>query len=160
LQLTYASFGAWQGPQNTTYGNGTVVQYFVYGLDTISNVLAARTGSANYTGVAYATAYNAATNTSAGVNGTARFAVNFDLGGYSGSFGLKNTSTDYGSFNVGGAISNGAAAQGSITGVTAGSGQFNPAFYGPTGQEFGGPFQISIPATNTTIVGAAVSKTG
>lgn len=160
LQLTYSSFGAWQGPQNTIYGAGNIAQYFVYGINTLSNLIAARTGSANYTGVAYATAYNATTNTSAGLNGTASFAVNFDIGGYSGSFGLKNTSTNYGTFNVSGTLAGGAAMQGSITGVTAGTGQFSPAFYGPTGQEFGGPFQITIPASKTTIVGAALSKGG
>jgi len=160
LALTYMTFGSWQGPTSTAANSGTGTSWFVYGLGTDPSVIQARTGSASYTGVAYGTAYNSATNATAGVNGTASFAINFDMGGYSGSFGLKNATTNYGTFNVSGTIASGVAAVGGVTGVTAGSGSFAPAFYGPTGQEFGGPFQISIPTANTTIVGAAAGKSG
>jgi hypothetical protein len=153
LALTYSTFGSWQGPSGGT-------SYFVYGLATDPAVIAARTGSANYTGVAYGTAINTATAVIASVNGTATFAVNFDMGGYSGSFGLKNSSTNYGTFNVSGTITSGTANVGGVTGVTAGSGTIAPAFFGPTGQEFGGPFQIAIPTATTTIVGAVVAKGG
>ncbi len=154
LALTYMNFGSWQ---NT---GATGSAWFVYGMATGPAVIAARTGSASYTGVAYGTAINTATQATAGVNGTASFAVNFDMGGYTGSFGLKNAQTNYGTFNVSGTLSAGTANPGSLTGTTAGSGTIAPTFYGPTGQEFGGPFQISIPTANTTIVGAVAAKGG
>jgi len=160
LALTYMSFGSLQGPTSTSAGAGTGTSWFVYGIGTDPSVIQGRTGSANYTGVAYGTAYDSATNTSAGVNGTASFAINFALGGYSGSFGLKNSTTNYGTFNTTGTIAGGVANVGGVTGVTAGSGTFSPAFYGPTGQEFGGAYQIAIPTANTTIVGVAVGKGG
>jgi|GEM_PF-1442557 len=155
LALTYSTFGSWHGPAGT---GGTGTAYFVYGLATDPSEIAARSGSASYTGVAYATAFNSANNTTATVNGAATFAVNFDMGGYSGSIGLKNASVNYGTFNVSGTLTAGAANVGSLTGATAGYGTITPAFYGPTGQEFGGPFQIAIPTAATTIVGAAVTK--
>ena len=157
LALTYSSFARYAAP----VGGGTTVAYQVYGLNTAANVIAARTGSANYSGVAYGTAWNSAS--SAGVKGTASFTVNFDFGGYSGSFGLKNAGTDYGNFNISGAIGAGTAAIGSVTGTSGAgngaSGQFAPTFFGPNGQEFGGPFTITTP-TGTTIVGAALGKGG
>ncbi len=159
LALTYSTFGSWQGPAGTGSG-GTGTAWFVYGLATTPAVITARTGTASYTGVAYGTAYNSAANTSASVNGTASFAVNFDMGGYSGSIGLKNSSVNYGTFNVSGTLTAGAANVGSLTGATAGYGTITPAFYGPTGQEFGGPFQIAVPTAATTIVGAALAKGG
>jgi hypothetical protein len=153
LALTYSDFGSWTGSSGNT-------AWFVYGLGTSASVIQAHTGSASYTGVAYGTAYNSSTGTSASVSGTAAFTVNFDLEGYSGSFGLKNATTNYGTFNTTGTIAAGVAQVGGVTGVTAGTGTFAPAFYGPTGQEFGGPFQIAIPGQSTTIVGAAVGKGG
>jgi hypothetical protein len=157
LALTYLSFGSWQGPI-ASGSNTTATAWFAYGLGTSAAVIQARTGSANYTGVAYGTASTAASGTNAMVSGTASFAVNFDMNGYFGSFGLKNATTDYGTFNVSGTIGSGTANRGGVTGVTAGSGTFLPAFYGPTGQEFGGPFQIAVPGT--TIVGVAAGKGG
>jgi len=159
VALTYMSFGSWQGP--ATPGSSTqAVSWFTYGLATSASVIQARSGSANYTGVAYGTAYNSATNASAGVTGTATFAINFDMQGYFGSFGLKSAGTDYGTFNASGSLASGVAQTGTLTGVTAGSGTIVPAFYGPAAQEFGGPFKISIPSANTTIVGVAAGKGG
>ena len=66
---------------------------------------------------------------------------------------MKSATTNYGTFNVSGVLASGAAQFGSLTGVTAGAGSILPAFYGPNGQEFGGPFRISIPTATTTIVG-------
>jgi hypothetical protein len=159
LALTYSDFGSWTGP-TATGSASTATAWFVYGLGTDAAVIQARTGSASYAGVAYGTAYNSSTGTSATVSGTAAFNVNFDMMGYSGSFGLKNANTNYGTFNTTGAIAAGVAQVGGVTGVTAGTGTFSPTFYGPTGQEFGGPFQIAIPGQSTTIVGAAVGKSG
>ena len=159
LALTYMSFGNWQGPA-AAGSSTTATSWFAYGLGTDAAVIQARTGSANYSGVAYGTAYNSATNASASVNGTASFAVNFDMQGYFGSFGLKNTATNYGTFNASGSLANGMAQTGSVTGVTAGTGTIQPAFYGPNGQEFGGPFQIFLPGASTTIVGVAAGKSG
>jgi hypothetical protein len=158
LALTYLTFGSWQGPRSSG-SSSTATSWFVYGMGTAPSVIEARSGSANYTGVAYGTAYNTATASSANVNGTASFTVNFDLGGYSGSFGLKNATTNYGTFNATGTMATGTPF-GSLTGTTAGSGIIMPAFYGPAAQEFGGPFQITIPGSTTTIVGAVAAKGG
>ena len=159
LALTYMSFGSWQGP--ATAGSSTpAASWFAYGVGTAASIIQARTGQANYTGVAYGTAFNSATNTSAAVTGTATFAINFPIQGYSGTFGLKSATTDYGTFNTTGVLSAGVAQAGGITGTTAGTGTFKPAFYGPTGQEFGGPFTIAIPSATTTIVGVAAGKGG
>lgn len=155
LALTYMNFASWQGPAS---GGGTTTAWQVYGVGTDPGVIAARTGSATYTGVAYGTAWNGSSQAS--VNGTASLSVNFDMGGYSGNFGLKSAATNYGTFNVSGTITAGTANTGSLTGTMAGSGTIAPAFFGPTGQEFGGPFQISIPASSTTIVGAVAAKGG
>ncbi len=157
LALTYMNFGSWQGSGGSNIA-GT--SWFVYGFTSDPAVVAAKTGTATYTGVAYGTTYNGTANVSTSVNGTASFTVDFTKSDYSGSFGLKNTGTDYGTFNVAGTITSGVVNPGSVTGVTAGSGTIAPAFYGPAAKEFGGPFTITIPSTTTTIVGVTAAKTG
>lgn len=157
LALSYMNFGSWQG---TAASSVTGTSWFVYGFATDQTVLAAKTGTASYTGIAYGSTYNGTANTSGSVSGTSSFAVDFGAGKYTGNFGLKNSATDYGTFNVAGTITSGVVNQGSVTGVTAGSGTIAPNFYGATAREFGGPFSITLPAANTTIVGVAAGKTG
>lgn len=164
LALTYLTFARWRDTPVSPTGVTSLAQYSVYGLGTPAIAIAARTGSAHYAGFAYGTAYDGSNATGAAVKGAASFDVSFALGGYSGSIALKNSATDYGTFNVSGTIESGLAQVGTLTGVTAGSGRIGPSFYGPKGQEFGGPFLISVPngtgTATTTIVGAAVAKGG
>lgn len=160
LPLTYATFGTLTQTTPGVANSIGELQYFVYGLNTLGIAIAARTGSASYAGVAYATAFNAATGTTATVKGPSSFTANFGAATYSGNFTLGNSGVSYGTFNVAGAITNGMAIQGTVSGDNAASGQFNPTFFGPTGQEFGGPFQIAIPSAKTTIAGAAIAKGG
>lgn len=159
VALTYLTFGSWTGPAGTAANSPDATAWFAFGLPSTASAIAARSGSASYAGVAYGTAF-AANGSGSAVSGKASFSVNFDLGGWTGSFTLKGAAADYGSFNATGTIAAGVAQAGGVTGTTAGSGSFAPTFYGPTGQEFGGPFHLAIPGQGTTIAGVIAAKGG
>lgn len=169
LALTYLSFGRWNAsaPQN----DGSIYNtsyYFVYGFPTAASAIAARTGTASYSGVAYGAAFNAATGAAYDVTGTSTFNVDFSHSTYSGALALKGSgsagATNFGTFGFASTLSSGVVASANLTQGGGNVGTINPGFFGPAGEEIGGPFQISVPTGQAgkpvTIAGVAVAKGG
>ena len=169
LALTYASFGRW----STTFKNGAVTEtdrvFFAYGLETPGGLLSARTGTASYAGVAYGAGANQTTGATYNVSGSSNFNVDFANQAFSGSLALKGaptgggTGVDFGGFDFTGKLASYTAqSTAAITqgGVAAGS--LTSTFYGPSGEEIGGPFIINTPPGGTlggtNIVGVTLAK--
>jgi hypothetical protein len=166
LALTYASFAhVFDAAQ---VANATQQTYEVFGLATDANLLSARTGTAHYTGVAYGAAANSATGATYAVTGTSSYDVNFSSQTYTGGLNLAGSgatgSVNYGAFNFAGTMARGQGVTGALNQGGTAVGTITTQFYGPTGQEIGGPFQLTMPAgsanAGTSIVGASLAKGG
>lgn len=164
LALTYSSFAhVFDGATNS------VQQTFeVFGLPTGDYLLSARTGTAHYSGVAYGAAGNSNTGATYVVTGTSSYDVNFGSQTYTGALNLSGTGTtgsvNYGAFNFAGTMARGQGVTGALNQGSTAVGTIATQFYGPTGQEIGGPFQLTMPAgsaaSGTSIVGVSVAKGG
>lgn len=166
LPLTYASFAhVFDGATNA---NSVQQTYEVFGLTTGYDLLSARTGTAHYSGVAYGAAGNSTTGASYAVTGTSSYDVNFGSQTYSGGLNLTGSgatgTVNYGAFNFAGTMVRGQGVTGALNQGTVAVGTISPQFYGPTGQEIGGPFQLTLPAGSAnagiSIVGASLAKGG
>lgn len=169
LVLTYATFGRW----SSTAKNGAVTEfnqvYFAYGIETPARLLAAKTGSGHYVGVAYGAGANQTTGALYDIKGTSMFDIDFSRQSYSGAIALKGTSTngaaavDFGNFTF-------AAPLSAFTAESAADlmqngqlrGTLTQRFFGPDGEEIAGPFTLSVPGAAgsgfTAIAGVAVAK--
>lgn len=169
LALTYASFGRWSSSSRAGVVTETDHVHFVYGLETPAGLLSARTGSARYEGVAYGAGVNAKTAAAYDVSGTSRFNVDFSNQSYSGALALRGASTngaaavDFGSYDFAGKLSS-TTADSSAALMQAGqnSGELDTRFFGPDGEEIGGPFTLTvqegIPGAGTSIAGVTVAN--
>ena len=166
LALSYASFAhVFDG---TVAASAHQQEYEVFGLTTGAGLLNARTGSAHYSGVAYGAGGNPTSGAAYAVTGTSSFDVNFTSQNLSGSLALRGSSSagsvDFGTYSFNGAMMRG---QGVTTALVQGAnsvGTVAPQFFGPTGQEIGAPFRLTVPVgqagAGTVIAGAAVAKGG
>ncbi len=167
LALTYASFGSSVGGASPGYGAFDGRYYFIYGIETPTSLLARRTGSASYTGVAY----GAGVRTDGlvyDVRGTSQYAVDFTGQKYSGSLALNGTpttgttATDLGTWSFAGALTSGQLNQTGLSRADGAIGQIVSRFYGPDGEEIAATFSAMTgaqSAANTVaIVGATVAK--
>lgn len=172
LQLTYTSFGHWQGaPEGTDLADGDRV-YFAFGFKTPDSAVLARTGSAQYAGVVYGTGYNSTSRDRYEVSGSSRFDVNFSSQTYTGGMTVSgktagsSTPVNFGRYEFGGALNG-------VNQIDAGmwrvdrpygqtSGSIEGSFYGPNAEEIGGVFSMEIlpgePTAGTKIIGATVAK--
>ncbi|WP_414714436.1 transferrin-binding protein-like solute binding protein [Sphingobium sp.] len=111
---------------------------------------------------------NSTTGASYAITGTSSYDVNFSSQSYSGALRLSGTGSsgpvNFGLFTFDGAMVRG---QGVSTPLNQGAtavGTVTTQFYGPTGQEIGGPFQLTVPTgspgAGTSIAGAALAKGG
>lgn len=166
LALTYSSFAhIFDG---TISANAMQQTFEVFGLSTSPGLLSARTGTAHYSGVAYGAAGNTATNATYKVTGTSTFDVNFTSQSYTGALNLSGSgssgSVDFGAFNFAGNMARGQGVTGPLNQGGTAVGTITPQFFGPTGQEIGGPFQLTMPAgsatAGTAIAGVALAKGG
>lgn len=166
LALTYSSFAhIFDGMISA---NSMQQTFEVFGLTTSPGLLSARTGTAHYSGVAYGAAGNTATNATYKVTGTSTFDVNFTSQSYTGALNLSGSgssgSVDFGAFSFAGNMARGQTLTGPINQGSTAVGTITPQFFGPTGQEIGGPFQLTMPAgsatAGTAIAGVAVAKGG
>ena len=165
LALTYASFGRWTGSVKSGVATTASSDYFVYGLETPTGLLSGKTGTAHYSGIAYGAAANETTGARQDVRGTSIFDVNFTTQSYSGSFALHGTSqaVDFGSFTFANKLSaTTAASQASLMQNGLDVGALTSRFYGPNGEEIGGPFTVNIPdpagTGRTAIAGIVLAK--
>lgn len=164
LQLTYASFGVWEGGSTQGYGAFNGKAYRTYGIETPRDLLSRRTGSASYNGVVYATGVRG-TGGEFAVGGTSRFAVDFGAQRFSGALTLTDkaaSAAEIGTWTfadslflglpINTALRSGETAQGTIT----------PGMFGPDGEEVAASFVIQrdtqTPADSLVITGATVAK--
>lgn len=173
IALTYSSFVGWQSSEEGVIPSGLATEtfhrrYLVYGIETQPELLAKRTGTANFTGLAYGTG-SSMRGESYQIGGTSQFTVDFTEGSYDGSLQLRGTDTngainDFGQWTFASTLVSGEMLSASLTG----SGSYDPGssifpqFYGPTGQEIGAVFSLRTGQTPTedsiSIVGVTLAK--
>ncbi|WP_294330438.1 transferrin-binding protein-like solute binding protein [uncultured Sphingomonas sp.] len=168
LQLTYLSLATWKqtkADRALAVDFTNVERYFQpYGIATPSGLLAARTGSASFSGVAYGAAASVS-GTQYDISGGADFVVDFTNARYSGALALTGRSPNGSSRDLGKATFNGTLYQGAFTRTNIDGtldGMIAPIFYGPAAQEVGAPFYFatgsrSDPAT-LQVTGVALAK--
>ncbi|MEO7691911.1 MAG: transferrin-binding protein-like solute binding protein [Sphingomonas sp.] len=167
LALTYTSFVDWSTSTSNNYGAVPVHLFFSYGIETERSLLARRTGTASYAGIAYGVGVrNDGLNYD--VRGTSHFDVDFSTQHFTGSLALNGTpkdgsaATDFGAWTFANPLSAGMMVESALSHAGAGFGGISPRFYGPDGEEIGGSFYIqngAQGAPNTVhIAGATVAK--
>lgn len=170
LALTYASLTRWRSvaPQSgVTTQEGRL--FSAYGLTTPAGLLAARTGTGRYEGVAYGAAANATTGAQWDVRGTSRFDVDFNAQRFTGALvlrgaGLNGTaSVDFGTLDASGSIASFTGDfSGSLTRGGVGAGQIGLRFFGPDGEELAGPFSATlasgVPNQFISLAGATAAR--
>lgn len=169
LALTYASFGRWSSTNKNNVVNTSSRVFFTYGLNTPAGLLDARTGTATYNGIVAGGGANQTTSATYDVAGTSRFDVNFSTQAMSGALALRGTSTngagdvDFGSYDFSGRLPS--FFRGSVAAITRGgtmAGELTSSFFGPAGEEIGGPFVLTTPAgspvAGTLITGVALAR--
>lgn len=151
ITLTYADYGKWS--QSSTTGTQTDVRsyFFTFGFETPQYMLAARAGSATYSGIAQGVSTNA-DGSLADVSGTSNFNVNFASQTYSGALALTAQApsgpVSLGTWTFADALVRGLFHQAVLvqSGTAPVPGDIynliEPHFYGPDGQEIGAPFSI------------------
>lgn len=172
VQLTYTSFGHWQGaPEGTNLADGDRV-YFAYGFKTPDSAVLARTGSAQYAGVVYGTGYNQESRDRYEVSGTSRFDVNFANQTYTGGMMVSGKTAasaapvDFGRYEFGGVLNGSNKIEATMTRADRSygysTGYIKGNFYGPNAEEIGGIFSLGIEpgeaGGGTNIIGATVAK--
>ncbi|NMN06963.1 MULTISPECIES: transferrin-binding protein [unclassified Novosphingobium] len=165
LALTYTSFAHFT---ERTGSFESYNLYSVYGIDTIPGIIAARTGTAHYAGVAYGTGIDAAANARYAITGTSSFDADFSAATLSGVLTLAGQSAsgsqNYGALSFATSFAYGSPATAGLGKGGTDWGTISPRFYGPTGQEIGATFQFTVPAgqagAGTSVAGAAVAKGG
>lgn len=169
LALTYASFGLWRASQHHGVVNQDDRVYLAYGIETPAGLLAAKTGTAQYTGVAYGAGGNERTGAHYEIKGTSTFAVDFGAHKLSGALALNGTSInggaslDFGTFDFGGSIYE--FSRYNLTPFAAPGyeyGSLVSRFYGPDGEEIAGSFSLVVPegraGVGTYIAGVAAAR--
>jgi hypothetical protein len=169
LALTYVSFGRWSSSSKNGVVNEADKVLLAFGLETPAQLLSAKTGTGHYAGVAYGAGANQTTGATYDVKGSSSFDVDFSAQRYSGALGLKGAPTngaaavDFGSYSFSGPLSAYAAeSTATLTQGNVAAGSMTQRFYGPNGEEIGGPFTLIVQpgfaGAGTTIAGVAVAK--
>jgi hypothetical protein len=169
IALTYVGFGNWSRTALDGADNQTINGYFAYGFATPRDLLARRTGTGTYDGVAIGTA-GAANGARYDVGGTSHFDVDFTNQHYSGSLSLNatpeggGTAAALGAWQFGAGIGYGQLMSATLTngGATSFNNSIAPQLYGPDGEEIAAPFTIATGASlngqNLSIAGVAAAK--
>ncbi|MGR4863053.1 transferrin-binding protein-like solute binding protein [Caulobacter sp. LARHSG274] len=165
LALTYVTLGRWQSQERNGVVTGRQFHHFVYGLETLDRLLTTRTGSARYEGVVYGAGVNRTNAAEYDVRGTSVFNVDFTRQTYAGDLAVNGrngaTVADFGRYNFAGQLGTKVSlAPLTYNGATVG--ELSTRFYGPTGEEIGGDFDLRVPesvqAGGTLIGGVTVAR--
>jgi hypothetical protein len=148
LQLTYSSFFTWSWASHPDAAGYTAHQtaHTVFGIETPPGVLAARTGTAAYSGVVYASGA-AMDGSRYDVGGTSHFDVDFSDDGYDGWLQLNGidqsgSARDFGRWTFDSDVSQFGGAILVGPGDSDPSSSIFPQFFGPIGQEIGASFKL------------------
>ena len=164
LQLTYASFGIWEGGSTAGYGAFNGKAYRAYGIETPRDLLSRRTGAASYSGVVYATGVRG-TGGEFAVGGTSRFAVDFGAQRFSGGLTLTDkaaNAAEIGTWTFADSLFLGLPINTALRSGSADEGTIMPGMFGPDGEEIAASFMIQrdmqTPANALVVTGATVAK--
>ncbi|RDE05814.1 hypothetical protein [Sphingomonas aracearum] len=164
LQLTYASFGIWEGGSTVGYGAFNGKAYRAYGIETPRDLLTRRTGTATYAGVVYATGVRGGSR-EFDVGGTSSFAVDFGAQRFSGALALTDKGAggaQIGNWSFADALAYGLPISTALRSGTEAQGTIVPTLFGPDGEEMAASFLIrrntQTPADALVITGATVAK--
>ena len=170
LALTYVSFGDWSTIVSAPYSAASARHFFAYGIEPERSLLARRTGTASYAGVAYGAGVRT-DGLAYDVRGTSHFDVDFSNQNYTGSLALNGTPTgggaaaDFGTWTFASPVSSGQLVQTQLHRAGLSDNIFStisPRFYGPDAEEIGGSFalQTGVPeaAGTVQVVGVTVAK--
>lgn len=164
LQLTYASFGIWEGGSTSGYGAFNGKAYRAYGIETPRDLLSRRTGTAAYSGVVYATGVREGSS-EFDVGGTSRFAVDFGAQRFSGALTLTDkaaNAAEIGTWTFADSLSYGLPINTALRSGADAQGTIMPSLYGPDGEEIAASFLIQrdtqTPANALVITGATVAR--
>lgn len=168
LALTYTSFAHFNELLEALNEPNRFNLYTVYGIDTAPGLVAARTGTAHYSGIAYGMGIDTTANSLYKVTGASSFDADFSSATLSGALTLTGRSSsdtqNYGALNFATNIVNGYPAITNLTKSGANWGTISPRFYGPTAQEIGATFEFTVPVgqpgAGTAVAGAAIAKGG
>ena len=173
VALTYAGFGEWRLASPSDPSNPRQ-EFFTYGVVTPFWTMAAKTGTAQYTGVVHGGGAVQSTSIRYNLFGTAAYSVNFSSNSYTGSLAIKGVDAsggvrDFGLFDVHGiplgANGGNSYPLGDFADTTQNGafvGQISNRFFGPDGEEMAGVFNLTVggnsgpPKINLT--GVAVAK--
>ena len=167
LALTYSTLGRWKSVERGGVWTQNQHHHFVYGIETPERLLAARTGSARYEGVVYGAGANGTTGAEYDVRGASVFNVDFGRQTYSGDLTLNGrngaATVDFGRYDFAGRLSS--TTKDSAATITHGGatvGELVTRFFGPTGEEIGGDFDIRVPesvqAGGARIAGVTIAR--
>lgn len=163
VALTYSGFGVYRRTYDDAAAATIRQDWFGYGLDTPEGVLAARTGTGTYNGLARGIAGSRDGNRQLDITGTSQFQIDFGSQAYSGWLRLAGRDTadgsqvDFGQFDL--APGTGIFRNAFTTGLLQngdGAGELQLRFYGPTGEELAGVFNINLP--DYGIAGATAAR--
>ena len=163
LQLTYASFGIWEGGSTSGYGAFNGKAYRTYGIETPRDLLSRRTGTAAYNGVVYATGVRGGSS-EFDVRSTSRFSVDFGAQRFSGALTLTDkaaNAAEIGTWTFADSLSYGLPINTALRSGTDAQGTIMPSLHGPDGEEIAASFLIQrdtqTPANALVITGATVA---
>lgn len=168
LPLTFTSLARYRATSQNSFFRFRDDAWTAYGIPTVAGLLASRTGTGTYQGVAYGSGFNRGTGQLFDVTGSSRFVVDFGAQRYTGSLTLAGrdgtgTETAFGTFDL-------AAQLAAFTAETTGTigrggmalGEIVTQFFGPAGEEIGGRFSLVVPPGDqgslTTIGGVVAGR--
>jgi hypothetical protein len=168
LALTYVSLGKWSAFVGGTQQPVPTELFFTYGFETPARLLAAKTGTASYSGVIYGNARADGPDTAYyAVTGTSAFQVDFGMQSYSGTLAMTGkqkdgeSNVDFGSFAFASPLAT-YITTASLTRDGTPVGNLATRFFGPDGQEIGGSLSLNLPEgiadAWTVISGVTVAK--
>lgn len=167
LALTYTSFATWKATVPNGFYSELGRVFLTYGIETPSDALSRRTGTAHYDGVVYGAGANGQQSAVFDLKGTSSFDMDFGLQHYSGALtiGATNIETsaqlDLGRFDFSGSMPGNNAFAASLMQGGSAVGSLTTKFYGPNGEELAGSFQATIlsgAAADASIAGITVAK--
>lgn len=166
LALTFTSLARYRASSQNSFFRFREDAWIAYGIPTTAGLLASRTGTGTYQGVAYGSGFNSTTGQVFDVSGTSRFLVDFGTQRYTGSLNLTGrdgtgAEIAFGTFDMMAQLAAFTAeSTGSISRSGTVSGEIVTQFFGPTGEEIGGRFRLVVPPSDpggSTLIGGVVA---
>jgi hypothetical protein len=165
--LTYSSFGTWHTTDKSGFGTADDDVYFVYGIETPQGLLSRRTGTAHYDGILFGAGADRNATIAYDLSGTSHFDVDFGAQAFTGALAITGkdradaSMVDFGNYDFSGAMGFTKDTESMLMQAGQQAGRMTTRFYGPSGEEIGGSFQIFVPrpgGSQVLLTGATIAK--